>query len=226
MRRLVLALTLILTTFLLWGVVASPIPAHAATQTISVNPNPVATGNTATVNGTGFTANNWAYVYWQRPDGTTNAVWVSTDSTGAFAFTLGFLASHGTGTEWITAYDNGMGTWTNWVPITVTAGTTTTAEQLSANPNPVTLPSPTESFTAHTTVTGTYFTPNNWVWVQWTRPDGTMNGGWIFTDNNGSFSFTLDFDPAHHCGNETLQAFDNGTGTWSAPYVIRVNCGM
>jgi hypothetical protein len=220
MRRIVLACTIAILSVFATGVLAPAHPAHAAgALTVAVTPSTVAVGSTATVSGAGFTPNYYVFVYWQRPDGTTNGTWAFTNPSGAFSFTLGFLASHGTGTEWVTAYDYATGQWAPWTAVTVTgaAPPPTTTKTLSASPNPV-----MAGNTA--TITGTGFSPNNYVFVQWTRPNGTSNGVWVMTDASGSFSFTLGFLASNGCGTENLMAYDYATGAWSGTYAITVTC--
>ncbi len=71
-------------------------------------------------------------------------------------------------------------------------------------------------------LSGSGFSPSNTVYVQWTRPDGTTNATYASTDPTGYFTFQLEFLSSHGCGNETLQAYDFGTATWSPPYTITV----
>lgn len=125
MRRIIFVLALTLAGFLASGVVAPATRAQVTTATpvVTVTPSTVVAGSNATVTGTGFSHNTWAYVFWIRPNGTTNAAWVFASSTGTFTFTLEFAAANGLGTEWITAYDTGVGKWAAWVPIVVTATT-------------------------------------------------------------------------------------------------------
>jgi plastocyanin len=193
--------------------------APATSPTVTVTPSTVAAGSTATVAGAGFTPNYWAFVYWQRPDGTTNGIWQFTSSTGTFSFTLGFDPAHGTGPEYLAAYDYGTGQWSPIVTITVTGVSPPppTTFGLAASPNPVHVGNAT-------TVSGTGFSPNNYVFVQWVRPDGTTGGTFVFTDPAGNFAFTLEFLPVHGCGNETLSAYDYGRNMVSPSYVITVSC--
>lgn len=220
MRRILLAFMLVFLAVLTSGVV-SPLTsrAHAqtyTTPTVTVTPSTVAVGSTATVQGYAFTPNYWVFVYWQRPDGTTNGVFVFTNPGGYFTFTLGFNPRHGTGNEFIAGFDYGTGRWSPFFTVTVTSGAPSpTAESLAASPNPATVGSTS-------TVAGFRFSPNNWVFVQWRRPDGTTNAIYIFTDPTGYFTFQLGFLRSHGCGAETLQAFDFGTNTLSAPYTITV----
>ena len=219
MHRIILAVTVALAWVLASGVVAPTAPrAHAQvlTPTVSVTPSTVVVGGTATVQGTGFTPNNVAFAYWQRPDGTTNGIFVFTNPSGSFAFRLGFLPRHGTGSEFVSAFDFGTARWAPFFMVTVTSGAPPpTTEFLAASPNPVLVGSAT-------LVKGYAFSPNNTVFVQWRRPDGTTNAIFVFTDATGYFTFQLGFLRIHGCGTETLQAFDFGTRTFSAPYAITV----
>jgi hypothetical protein len=225
MRRIILTSTVILAAFLASLVVIPGTSVHAQSSptnpgpTVTATPSTVAAGGTTTVQGTGFTPNNYVFVYWQRPDGTTNGSYGLTDASGRFSFTLGFDPRHGTGIEYIAAYDYATGRWSPYTTVTVTAGggppPPTTGERLSAAPNPAVVGN-------ITMVSGAGFSPNNYVYVQWQRPDGTTNAVYVLTDPSGSFSFQLQFLRVHGCGTETLQAYDYGTNTVSAPYAITV----
>jgi hypothetical protein len=220
MRRLILSLILVVLSVLASGVLAPVAPrVHAQTYTsptVTVTPSTVTAGSTATIQGYAFTPNNWVFVYWQRPDGTTNGTWVFSNATGSFTMTLGFSPSHGTGTEYVAGFDYGTGRWSPFVAVTVTSGGPPPATRyLTASPNPVVVGS-------MTTVAGYGFSRNNWVYVQWMRPDGTTNAVWVFTDATGYFTFQLGFLASHGCGSETLQAYDYGAGVWSPPYTVTV----
>jgi plastocyanin len=198
-------------------VVGSSTAPPPATLGVTVTPSVVALGTSAIVHGTGFSPNNWAFAYWQRPDNTTNGIWVPTDPSGMFTFTLGFAPQHGTGTEFVNAYDWGTQRWAGWAVVTVTAGPASYAGQLYASPNPV----PNGGTTV---LSGHGFTPLTWILVQWTRPNGSMNSAWQFADATGSFAFNFYIDPQFGCGPRTFVAFDSGTGKWSASYQVVVNC--
>ena len=215
MRRIILALTLALVSVLASGAIAPLMPrAHAQTSpTVTVTPSTVTTGSTATVQGTGFTPNSYVFVYWVRPNGTTGGAYDFTNASGSFTFTLGFSAANGTGFEYVTAYDYGTGRWAPFFRVTVTSPTS--APTLTAAQNPVTVGT-------NTTITGTGFTPNSNVYVQFRRPNGTMGSVYVFTDTTGRFTFTLGFLRTNGCGTETVQAYDFGTARWTAPYAITV----
>jgi hypothetical protein len=217
MRRVVFAVTFVLITALAAGVVSPAVHAQTTTPTVTVSSMTAATGGTITVYGNGFTPNYAAYVYFQRPDGTTNAFNIATDANGYFTFTLGFLASHGTGSEYLSAYDYGTGRWAPTVTITVTSGgpPPVTGPQLSISPNPI-------SVGQVTTVTGTGFSPTNWVYFMYQRPDGSFNAFWIYTSSTGTFTQQLGFLASHGCGNEYVQTYDYGTGTYTSVYTITV----
>lgn len=218
MRRITFALIFTLMSVFVGGSVASAAQPRTSNTplVVTVAPSTVATGTTATVTGTHYTANNYAYVYYQRPDGTSNAFYVYTDNTGSFSFTLGFSAVHGTGTEYVSAYDYATARWAPFALVTVTSGMPTTLTRtLSALPTHGTVNS-------QTVVTGSSFTPNQYVYVAFQRPDGTSNSLYVFTDYNGSFSFTLGFLASHGCGTETVQAYDYGSSAYSSPYTIPV----
>ena len=223
MRRIIFTFVLVLASVLASGVVA-PLASRAHAQsnpytspTITVTPSTVAVGSTATVQGYAFTPNNYVFVYWQRPDRTTNGTYRFTDATGYFTFRLGFRASHGTGNEYVAGYDYGTGRWSPFFTVTVTSTTPPpTHEYLTASPNPV-------SVGGVSMVRGYAFSPHNTVYVKWTRPDGTTNAIYIRTNPSGYFTFQLGFLRAHGCGSEVLQAYDFGTATWSPTYTIAVN---
>lgn len=192
-------------------------PTIAASPSVAVTPTTVVAGSTATVQGHGFSPNNYVFVYWQRPDGTSGGTYRLADATGSFTFTLGFSTAHGTGTEYVSAYDYGTGHWAPIVSVSVVQGTPPATSVLSASPNPVHVGSTT-------TVSGSGFSPMNYVFVQWQRPDGTVGGAFAYTNSAGTFSFTLGFLAAHGCGTEALQAYDYAAGTWSASYSVSVTC--
>lgn len=219
MRRLVLGITLMLLSVVASSAAVAPSPVHAQTYTVnpmvSVSPSTVPVGSTAIVSGTGFTPNCWVFVYWQRPDISTNGIWVFSSTTGTLSFTLGFNPAHGAGTEYIAGYDSSANRWSPFSAITVTSGTTSGARALAASVNPI-------AAGATTTVTGTGFSPNNVVYVQWTRPNGSAGHTFVYTDAAGMFSFPLGFLASNGCGTEAVVAFDYGTNQWSTPYGITV----
>jgi hypothetical protein len=218
MHRIILPVTLALIGLLGFGSISPALPsAHAQTATpaLTVAPSPAQVGSTATVTGSGFSPNNWAYVTFQRPDGTVNAIFVPTSSSGTLSFTLGFSVSHGTGSESLKAYDYGSARWSALTTIMVT----------SSSPIPVrTLTTSTPTAAAGTTVTvsGAGFTPNNWVYVYFQRPDGTAGAFWTVIAGAGTFASLLGFNAAHGCGTETIWAYDYGTRAWSAPASLSV----
>lgn len=187
--------------------------AQSTSPAVGVSPSVAGFGTTATVSGSGFTPANWAYVYWQRPDKSTKGVWVYTDADGGFSTTLTFAASHGTGVEYVTAYDNGTHRWAAWSSMQVVEAAPTMT--LAISPQQV-------AVGKQVTVAGTGFSPENWVFLQWTRPDDTTDGAWVSTDGAGSLSLTLGFLTSHGCGTETVAAYDNGTGVWTPQYSVRV----
>ena len=118
----------------------------------------------------------------------------------------------------MSAHNYATARWAPFALVTVTSGTPPATKQtLAASPNPV-------ARGASAVVSGKGFTPNRYVYVYWQRPDNTTNATFVFTDAGGSFSFTLGFVASHGCGKETVQAYDYGTGTFSAPYTITVGC--
>jgi hypothetical protein len=218
MRRIIVPFLLALTGLLSSFALAPAVPgAHAQTAApaITVTPRTVQVGATATVAGSGFTPNNWAYVYFQRPDGTTNAVFTGTTAGGTFALTLGFTASHGTGTEFLAVYDYATGRWTPFTTIAVTAATPAPVRLLTVAPGTVT---PGNTVTA----SGSGFTPNNWAYVYFQRPDRTAGAFWAQTTGTGTFASAIGFLAAHGCGAEYVWAYDYAAGAWSAPAVLTV----
>lgn len=198
-------------------VVGSGVNPSPGTPTVSVTPSTVMVGSVTLVTGVGFTPNNWAFAFWQRPDGTRNGVWKFTSSSGTFSLQLGFTPRHGIGTEFVTAFDFATQTWAPFVSVTVTAGVGAGMGQLLATPNPV-------LNGATTTIVGSGFTPGSRVLVQWSRPDNTQGSLWVFTNGNGSFAFLLFVDPRHGCGARIFRAFDPVSGVWSALYTLNVVC--
>jgi hypothetical protein len=189
--------------------------AQAAAPSISVTPNPVKLGSSATVTGTGFSANSWVYVAFQRPDGTQGGTFSYTGSAGALSFTLGFSESHGTGNEYVTAYDYRAARWVGQVTVNVFAGTPHPIRQLSAAPL-------TPTVGSATALGGAGFSANNWVYVYFQRPDGTTGAFWASATGSGSFTASLGFNASHGCGNETVWAYDYGTRAWSLPVTLSV----
>jgi hypothetical protein len=217
MRRIILSLTLALVGLLAFGSL-TPLPsAHAqtATPSLTATPNPVQAGSTATITGQNFTPNNSAYVYLQRPDGTIGTLYTATSSTGTISFNLGFLASHGTGNEYIYAYDFGTARWSSILTVVVQASVPVPVRQLSVS-------STTATPGTTITVSGKGFTPNNWAYVYFQRPDATAGAFWTYTGGSGGFSNLLGFSATHGCGTETIWAYDWATGQWSAPVTVTV----
>ncbi len=200
-------------TIVVGAAVPSSMPAHPIVQ---ATPTVVPVGGTTLVQGSGFTSTNWAFVFWQRPDRTAHGVWVFTSSTGTFALRLGFSPRHGTGSEFITAFDFATRTWAPFAVVAVTAAVPQVAT-LSAAPNPVVNG-------GISSIVGRGFAPNTLVIVQWRRPDATAGAITIFADNSGSFAFTLLADPRHGCGPRTFVAFDPSIGLQTAPYTLFVSC--
>lgn len=200
-------------------VVGSGTTPSPSTPTVSVTPSTVTVGSIATVQGAGFTPSNWAFVYWQRPDRTTNGVWVMTSASGTFAQRLGFSRRHGTGTEFVSAFDFATRTWAQFVSVSVTGGVVADTGQLSASPNPV-------ANGGTTTIVGHGFTPGSVIVVQWSRPDGTVGSIQIATNGTGSFAFTLVADPRHGCGPRIFTAFDAVRRRSSAPLTLNAVCSI
>lgn len=196
---------------------ATVYPSGTGHPAVTVTPSAVTVGMTAVVQGTRFTSNNWAFAYWQRPDGTWHGMWVFTSPAGLFSFRLGFNPRHGTGTEFVTAFDFGSRTWAPFATVSVTAGVAHLAGQLVASPNPV-------MNGRTTTIVGSGFTPNTRVFVEWRRPNGSMAAVWAFANSGGSFAFTLLADPRLGCGPRTFIAFDRTMQAQTAPYVLDETC--
>jgi hypothetical protein len=222
MRRITFSIVLAAVTLFAFGSLAPSLPAahaQAAAPTISVTPNPVTVGSSASVNGHNFTPNNWAYLYFQRPDGTTGSVAVATGATGAFASALGFSAAHGVGREYVAAYDFGTRQWTSFAIVSVVSVVPAQSRSISVSASSA---SPGQTIT----VNGSGFTPGNWVYVTFQRPDRTVGAVWAQTGSTGAFAVQLGFDPRHGCGVETAWAYDYAAGVWSAPVTVTVaGCG-
>lgn len=221
MQRFTLAIVLALTGILALGSVAQSLPAaHAQANGLSLAmPKSVGVGGKVTISGNHFTANNWVYVYFQRPDGTTNSAYVQTNGYGQFTFNLGFSAAHGTGAEYVWVYDFGTRRWSPALTIIVTSGIPVPVRQIHVSSLTVA--------PGHTiTVSGQGFTSNGWVYVYFQRPNGSTGAYWVQADANGSFSSLLGFEIANGCGSETLWAYDNATQQWGASAVVTVTgCG-
>jgi hypothetical protein len=216
-RRFLLASVLaILAIFSMSAVAPTAIHAQTAAPAVTTTPSSVAFGGTTTIHGTGFTPNYYAYVYFQRPDGTANAVNVVTDATGVFNLALGFSSTHGTGSEFVTAYNYTTGRWAPFVTVTVTTGAPVpAAHHLTASLNPV-------AIGQTTTITATGFTPNNYVYFYFKRPDGTAGALNILTSSTGSFTQSLGFIANHLCGPELVAVYDYTTKSWYAPITLTV----
>jgi hypothetical protein len=184
---------------------------------VSVQPSTVVVGSTALVSGTGFTPRNWAFAFWERPDRTSNGIWVFTSGAGMFSFTLGFAPRHGTGTELVTAFDWATRRWAPFTAVSVVPGPIVSTGRLSASPNPV-------LNGGRTTIFGSGFTPNSQVLVQWRRPDGSMGMVTVFTNTAGVFAFSFTADPRHGCGPRIFTAFDLARRSASPPFVLSVVC--
>jgi hypothetical protein len=186
---------------------------------VTVTPSTVAVGQTATVQGAGFTPNNFAFVFWRRPDRTSNGVWVATTGSGSFTLTLSFSPRHGTGTEFVTAFDRGRQVWAPFATVAVVGAPIPApgSGQLSASPNPVVRG-------GTTVIVGRGFTPRSPVVVQWRRPNGTMTAVRVGTDGAGSFAFRLVADPRNGCGPRILVAADLASGRASPPFTLGEIC--
>lgn len=217
MRRIVFAVCLAALSLYGAGTAARPAAhAQAATLAVSVSPATVTTGSSTVVSGTGFTPNDYAYVYYQRPDGTYNAFYLSTSPGGTFSFPLGFLAVHGAGTEYVSAYDYATARWAPFATVMVTLATPA--------PHPLVLSAAPATVRAgtSTTISGTGFTPNQYVYVYWQRPDSTAGSTFAYTGSSGTFSFTLQFLTTHGTGTERIQAYDYGSRAYSAAITVTV----
>jgi hypothetical protein len=221
MRRFILPLLLALIGVFGAGSLAPVLPrvhAQIATPTVSIAHNPVQVGETVAVTGQNFGPNSWAYVTFRRPDGTTNALYVATSPYGTFSLGLGFASAHGTGTELLTAYDIPTGRQAPTITIVVTSGTPAAVRRLNVSSLAAT-PGST------ITISGLGFSRNNWVYVYFQRPDGTVGAFWVQTDAAGAFTSQLGFAAAHGLGVETIWAYDLGSGLWSAPRTVTVTTG-
>lgn len=191
-------------------------PVTATGRTLTVTPNPVLVGSRATVQGAGFTANTFAFVFWRRPDGTSSGVWTATSSSGTFSFVLGFAPRHGIGTEFVAAFDAGTRMWTPFVTVSVVPRGTGSG-MLSASVNPV----PNGGTTV---IVGQRFTPGTVVVVEWQRPDGTMTAIFVRANSAGTFAFRLFADPRHGCGVRAFTALDLATLLAAAPFSLGEVC--
>jgi plastocyanin len=198
------------------GVVVVGTLAPPGTLAIAVTPSTVTAGSTAIVHGAGFTPNNTAFVFWRRPDGTTNGSFTATDASGMFSLRLGFTPSHGTGVEPVTGFDRATGRFSPTINVPVLPGAPSTG-QLAATINPV-------SNGGSTAIVGRGFTPGGLVYVQWSRPDGTRAAVWIRVDATGAFSLGFLADSRHGCGSRQFIAFDNTRQMWTAPFILAVRC--
>lgn len=227
MRHPVLTLLLVLCSTLASAFAAPLVPgAHAqsASAVVTVTPSTVPVGATVTVSGSGFTPDCYAYVYWIRPNGTSSGTYVYSSSSGAFSLQLGVLATNGAGSEYLTAYDYCRGQWMPYFVVSVQATTVVTVPTLAADPPAVTAGAGTSK------ITGTDFTPNSYVYVTYTRPNGTTNAVYVYTTGAGDFEVTLRFLQTNGCGTadapryETVRAYDFGTSTWSSTFTVAVDC--
>lgn len=199
------------------GVVMVGVSQQPDTPTLSTMPSAVVVGSRALVSGSGFTPTNWAFVRWQRPDGTTNGVWVFTTATGMFTLSLGFSPAHGVGTERITALDFASGRQAPTVSISVMPPVSPGPGQLSATVNPV-------PNGGSTVIVGQGFSMGGLVFVQWRRPDGTMGAVWVRANSQGAFAVGFIADPRHGCGPRIFVAFDAARGMWTSPFTLGVRC--
>lgn len=199
------------------GVVMVGVSQQAGTPTVTVMPSVVVAGSRALVSGGGFTPNNWAFVHWQRPDGTTNGVWIFTTSTGMFTLSLGFNPLHGVGTELVAALDFATGRQAPAVSVSVMPPVSPGSGQLSATINPV-------PNGGSTLIVGQGFTLGGLVFVEWRRPDGTMDAVWVRANSSGAFAFGFIADPRHGCGPRVFVALDAVRGMWSSPFTLGVRC--
>jgi plastocyanin len=194
----------------------APRPMTSTSRTLTVTPNPVLVGGTASVQVAGFTSNSSAFVFWRRPDGTTRGISTMTSQSGTFSFTLGFAPRHGIGTELVAAFDVATHTWTPVSSVTVVARGTGAA-RLAASINPVRIG-------GITTIVGQGFSPGSIAVVQWHRPDGTMNTARVLTNSSGAFAFQFLADPNHGCGVRAFTALDGTTLLTAAPFSLRETC--
>jgi plastocyanin len=191
-------------------------PETAPGRTVTITPNPVLVGGKAAVQGTGFTSNSLAFVFWRRPDGTSRGVWTRISSAGTFSFVLGFAPRHGIGTELVAAFDAATRTWKPFVSVSVVPRGIG-SRMLLASVNPV----PRGGITV---IAGQRFTPGAVVIVQWQRPDGTMAAIRVRTNGVGAFAFRLFADPRHGCGVRAFTALDLATLLAAAPFSLGEVC--
>ena len=216
MRRIVLAVTFALLSLFGTGALApAPVTHASAVPVISVSSTTVVTNTTVTITGTGFSPNCYVYFYYQRPDGTFNSFFVFTSVTGTFSFPMAFDGLHGTGIQYLTAFDYQTAVWAKFVSVTVTSQVVVVNRVLTASVLTVRVSS-------SVIIYGNAFTPNQWVYLVWQRPDWTWGSTWVFTSVTGTFSFTLGFLPTCGCGKQTIWAYDYGSSLFSSPLVVTV----
>lgn len=104
--------------------------------------------------------------------------------------------------------------------VVVGSGTTPTP----STPTVAVIPS-TVTVGSIATVQGAGFTPTNWAFVYWQRPDRTTHGVWVFTTASGAFALRLGFAPRHGIGTEFVSAFDFATHTWALFVSVMVTGG-
>jgi len=187
-----------------------------AGPTVTVTPSVVSQGSTATVLGTGFTPNNFAYVYDQRPDGTFDSFIVPTDGAGSFAVSLGFSSLNGTGFEYVSAYDFATGNSAQFFTVFVTVTTPVTgARLLFTNFSTV-------AASQVVTLFGVGFTADHFVALSFTNSNGGVYSVLVKTDDDGAFAYPLTSLPGLSCGTESVTAYDTVNRKPSAPLTLFV----
>ncbi len=188
-----------------------------AGPTVTVTPAVVTQGGTATVLGSGFTPNNFAYVYYQLPDGTFNSFTVPTDGAGSFAVPLAISSLNGTGFEYLSAYDYATGNAAPFFTVTVTVAVTTPVTGVRL------------LFTNFSTVAagqvvslfGVGFTRDQFVALSFTNSSGGVYSVLVPTDDSGDFAYPLT-SPNLGCGTDTVTAYDAVNRKSSAPLTLFV----
>lgn len=196
---------------------ASHATAIFAGPTVTVTPSVVTQGGTATVLGSGFTPNSFAYVYYQQPDGTFNSFTVPTDGAGSFAVSLGISSLNGTGFEYVTAYDLTTGIAAPFFTVTVTAPITTpitSVRLLFTNFGTV-------GAGQVVTLFGVGFTRDHFVALSFTNASGGVYSVLVKADDSGDFAYPLT-SPSLGCGADTVTAYDTVNRKPSAPLTLFV----
>lgn len=168
---------------------------------VNVSPTTGPQGTTFTETGSGFTKNNTATLYFDRPGLGVTTLPVNTDSNGAYT-NLWLCDDCPIGTYSYWAVDDTTNKTSNTVSFTVYAVNPQVSVSPSTGPQGTTFQQP-----------GTGFTQNNTATLHFTCPDGSSTA-YENTDGNGHYehSWLCDQCPV---GNYSYYAVDDTTGTAS-----------